>query len=39
MGLYIVGEIVKYHEGTITVDSTVGKDSTFTVTLPIRKKA
>jgi PAS domain S-box-containing protein len=34
MGLYIVAEIVKGHGGTITVDSAVGKGSTFTVTLP-----
>jgi PAS domain S-box-containing protein len=34
MGLYIVAEIVKRHGGTITVDSAVGKGSTFTVTLP-----
>ncbi|EFH83829.1 PAS domain-containing sensor histidine kinase [Ktedonobacter racemifer] len=37
MGLYIVAEIVKRHEGTITVDSTVGKGSTFTVTLPCKR--
>ncbi|GHO60321.1 PAS domain-containing protein [Ktedonobacter robiniae] len=36
MGLYIVAEIVKAHGGTITVDSVVGKGSTFTVTLPTR---
>jgi len=34
MGLYIVAEIVKHYRGTITVDSDVGKGSTFTVTLP-----
>ncbi|GHO45826.1 PAS domain S-box protein [Ktedonospora formicarum] len=37
MGLYIVAEIVKHHGGTITVDSAVGKGSTFTVTLPLMK--
>jgi PAS domain S-box-containing protein len=39
MGLYIVAEIVKRHGGTITVDSTVGKGSTFTVTLPRTRDA
>ncbi|GHO87600.1 PAS domain-containing protein [Dictyobacter formicarum] len=34
MGLYIVARIVKHHKGTITVESEVGKGSTFTVTLP-----
>jgi PAS domain S-box-containing protein len=39
MGLYIVAEIVKRHGGTITVDSAVGKGSTFTVTLPRKRDA
>lgn len=37
MGLYIVAEIVKGHGGNITVDRTVGKGSTFTVTLPLMR--
>jgi signal transduction histidine kinase len=39
MGLYIVAEIVHRHGGTITVDSAVGKGSTFTVTLPSKREA
>ncbi len=39
MGLYIVAEIVKHHGGTITVDSAVGKGSTFTVILPCTRDA
>ncbi|BCL79947.1 PAS domain S-box protein [Ktedonobacteria bacterium brp13] len=39
MGLYIVAEIVKRHGGTITVDSEVGRGSTFTVTLPLARNA
>ena len=39
MGLYIVAEIVKRHGGTISVDSAVGKGSTFTVTLPLMRDA
>ncbi|EFH81057.1 PAS domain-containing sensor histidine kinase [Ktedonobacter racemifer] len=39
MGLYIVAEIVKHHGGTLTVDSAVGKGSTFTVTLPCKRDA
>ncbi len=37
MGLYIVAEIIKHHGGTITVESAVGKGSTFTVTLPLTR--
>jgi signal transduction histidine kinase len=39
MGLYIVAEIVKRQGGTITVESAVGKGSTFTVTLPRKRDA
>jgi PAS domain S-box-containing protein len=39
MGLYIVEEIVKHYGGTITVESEVGKGSTFTVTLPKTRDA
>ena len=37
MGLYIVAEIIKHHGGTITVDSEVGKGTTFTVTFPLMR--
>ncbi|GHO82637.1 PAS domain-containing sensor histidine kinase [Dictyobacter formicarum] len=39
MGLYIVAEIVKHYGGTISVESEVGKGSTFTVTLPLTRNA
>ncbi|MFL5664946.1 MAG: PAS domain S-box protein [Ktedonobacteraceae bacterium] len=39
MGLYIVAEIIKRHGGTITVESEVGKGSTFQVTLPRKRDA
>lgn len=35
IGLSICTEIVKHHEGTITVESMVGQGSTFSVTFPI----
>jgi signal transduction histidine kinase len=34
LGLYWAKKIVDLHEGSITVSSTPGKGSTFTVTLP-----
>ncbi|WP_040445390.1 PAS domain S-box protein [Ktedonobacter racemifer] len=37
MGLYIVAEIVRHHGGSITVESEVGKGSTFQVTLPMKR--
>ncbi len=38
LGLTIVKEIVNAHKGKVTVESEVGKGSTFIVTLPIGKK-
>jgi signal transduction histidine kinase/CheY-like chemotaxis protein len=34
IGLSLVAELVKIHQGTITVNSKVGEGSTFTVTIP-----
>jgi signal transduction histidine kinase len=38
MGLYIVAEIVRQQNGTITVESEVGQGSTFVVTLPVNAR-
>ncbi len=38
LGLYISHEIVKRHEGDITVSSEVGKGSVFTIELPCRRR-
>jgi signal transduction histidine kinase len=35
IGLYIVAEIIKHYGGTITVESALGKGSTFHVVLPL----
>ncbi|MBL7995249.1 PAS domain-containing protein [bacterium] len=39
LGLSIVKEIIKLHHGKIKVNSEYGKGTTFTITLPKRKKA
>ncbi len=38
LGLYISHEIVKRHEGDITVSSEAGKGSVFTIELPCRRR-
>lgn len=39
LGLYITKSIVRMHNGTISVESELGKGSTFTFTLPIATEA
>jgi len=39
LGLAITREIVARHHGTVTVESVVGKGSTFTVTLPLAENS
>jgi signal transduction histidine kinase len=36
IGLSVVKSFVKLHDGTINVDSKLGKGTSFTVTLPIK---
>ena len=38
LGLYIVKEILHYHQGHIELESEVGKGSTFTVVIPYSKE-
>jgi signal transduction histidine kinase len=37
LGLYITRQIVELHRGKITLQSSLGKGSTFTITLPVNK--
>ena len=39
LGLSIVDEIIRSHGGELTVESEVGKGSTFTIVLPVRRPA
>lgn len=38
IGLYLAADIIKQHHGEIKVDSSNGKGSTFTITLPLKTK-
>ena len=37
LGLSITYSIIKQHEGSIRVESVVGKGTTFTIQLPVKK--
>jgi len=39
LGLAVVWGIIEKHDGTITIDSKLGKGSTFTLRLPVSKDA
>jgi PAS domain S-box-containing protein len=38
IGLYLSSEIIKRHQGSITVESTVGEGTTFFINMPLRSK-
>jgi PAS domain S-box-containing protein len=38
VGLYIAKQIIEAHAGTLTVNSQLGAGSTFTITIPVKKK-
>ena len=38
IGLYLASEIVRLHDGTITVESKIHKGSTFAISLPLMQK-